>query len=227
MTRIVLVLAASLVVAGGVAEAQSGKKGSGQAPVGDAPACGAVAFQDGAMTCACPANGSNGSVWGSGPYTADSDICTAARHAGVIVADGGIVRLQERPGQGSYTGTNVNGVSTSDWGSYGQSFSFVGATPVASTLAACAVIPDGAEEHSCNCPANPPQRSVWGSSPYTADSDICSAAVHSGFVDASVGGDVVLLRVPGLAMYRGEESYGVTSSDWGSYESSIIFDWNR
>lgn len=57
-----------------------------------------------------------GSVWGSGPYTDDSDMAVAAVHAGII-----------EPGQtatlvatnvayhSSYPGSTANGVTTSDW----------------------------------------------------------------------------------------------------------------
>jgi hypothetical protein len=72
-------------------------------------------------TCRCEGV-SNGSVWGSGPYTADSDLCRAARHAGAIGPAGGTVRVSPAPGQGSYAGTTRNGITTSRWGSYGNSF---------------------------------------------------------------------------------------------------------
>jgi hypothetical protein len=42
----------------------------------------------------CAPNGTIGSVWGSGPYTWDSSICSAAVHAGLITAaDGGSVTI--------------------------------------------------------------------------------------------------------------------------------------
>jgi hypothetical protein len=72
-------------------------------------------------TCRCRDEGS-GSVWGSGPYTADSSLCRAARHAGVIGADGGMVSVRPAPGRDSYAGSSRNGVTTSNWGSFGASF---------------------------------------------------------------------------------------------------------
>ena len=46
----------------------------------------------------CPAAGALGSVWGSGPYTDDSSVCTAAAHAGVVsVTMGGLVTIEIRP----------------------------------------------------------------------------------------------------------------------------------
>lgn len=84
--------------------------------------------QDGrriAVTCA--PGGTFGSVWGSDPYTDDSSICTAAVHAGLITqADGGRVVVEVRPGEPTYTGTEANGVTSSDYGSWGGSFIFLG-----------------------------------------------------------------------------------------------------
>jgi hypothetical protein len=48
-------------------------------------------------------------VVGSGPYTDDSSICSAAVHAGAIHAkDGGDVTVEIRPGQASYQGSEHN-----------------------------------------------------------------------------------------------------------------------
>lgn len=61
-------------------------------------------------------------VWGVGPYTGDSSVCVAAVHAGVITRDGGTVEVIAEPGRDSYEGSTSNGVTTSDWGSWGTSF---------------------------------------------------------------------------------------------------------
>jgi hypothetical protein len=61
-------------------------------------------------------------VWGVGPYTGDSSVCVAAVHAGVITRDGGTVEVTGEPGRDSYEGSTSNGVTTSEWGSWGTSF---------------------------------------------------------------------------------------------------------
>lgn len=77
------------------------------------------------LTVRCSAGGTAASVWGSGPYTADSSICTAGVHAGLItIADGGTVVIEVAAGQESYEASDANGVSTSSYGSYGSSFTF-------------------------------------------------------------------------------------------------------
>jgi hypothetical protein len=88
------------------------------------PACPATYNANGnswAGVCRC-ANAGSGTVWGNAIYTADSDLCRAARHAGAIGPSGGVVRVTPWPGLDSYAGTTRNGVTTNSWGSYSYSF---------------------------------------------------------------------------------------------------------
>lgn len=65
--------------------------------------------------------GSAGSVWGSGPYTSDSCVCRAARHAGVIGADGGVFTVRKGPVHPSFEGSERNDVLTGDYGADARS----------------------------------------------------------------------------------------------------------
>jgi hypothetical protein len=77
------------------------------------------------VTIQCSTNGTPGDVWGSGPFTDDSSVCTAAVFAGLITtASGGTVIAQVAPGESSYTGSTKNGITTQDYGSWGSSFTF-------------------------------------------------------------------------------------------------------
>jgi|GEM_PF-5547410 len=62
-----------------------------------------------------------GSVWGSGPYTNDSDLATAAVHAGAI-KDGetAVIKVTLSANENAYKGSKQNGVTTSDWGPFQQ-----------------------------------------------------------------------------------------------------------
>ena len=71
--------------------------------------------------CSCAAVGT-GPVWGTNPYTSDSAVCRAARHAGVIGANGGVVHLTPAPGQDRYGGSARNGVVTDSYGPWSRSF---------------------------------------------------------------------------------------------------------
>jgi hypothetical protein len=71
----------------------------------------------------CPPGGAPGSVWGSGPYTDDSSLCTAAVHAGRIqLATGRPVTLRVMPGLARYAGSARNGVTTSNFARFPGSF---------------------------------------------------------------------------------------------------------
>ena len=72
----------------------------------------------------CPADCTIGSVWGTDMYTTDSRVCVAAIHAGALEQRGGRAAVVFDAGLDSYTGSERNGVTTSDWGSYERSFSF-------------------------------------------------------------------------------------------------------
>jgi hypothetical protein len=205
----------------------------GQAVVRRLPGCDYYFPSDQAeYACSCAAGASDGSIWGTGIYTSDSELCTAARHAGVIGAAGGDIFALARPGRQSYPASTQNGVSSSEWGAYSSSIEFVQGAPVAPVplpLAAgpaCGKFPVGAARHECVCAATGGAVGpVWGSNPFVSDSDICEAARHAGVIGAA-GGAVAALGLPGLAAYTGSTRNGVTSFEWGEYGASMSFDGN-
>jgi hypothetical protein len=75
----------------------------------------------------CPSSGSIGTVWGSGPYTSDSSVCTAAVHAGLITLDGGgrvVIKMQV--GAASYDGTTQHDIVTTAYDAFPWAFEFAG-----------------------------------------------------------------------------------------------------
>jgi LCCL domain len=74
-------------------------------------------------TIECSPAGTLSSVWGTGTYTADSKICSAAVLEGLItVEDGGEVTIEIVDGLDSYEGSTANGVTSSDYPAYPKSF---------------------------------------------------------------------------------------------------------
>jgi hypothetical protein len=74
----------------------------------------------------CSAEGSPDALWGTGPYTDDSSVCTAGVHAGVItVEEGGRVVIEISEGLDSYAGGSANGVDAQPWPAWPGSFSVV------------------------------------------------------------------------------------------------------
>jgi hypothetical protein len=178
------------------------------------------------FTYNCPAGFVSGSVWGNGTYTDDSSVCNAAVHAGIIAqATGGLVTIEIRPGQDGYTGSIANGVSTSSFGQFGGSFTFVNnaATTVDWTTSATANRGSIGRRVTINCPPNGTTASVWGSGAFTDDSSVCNAAVHAGKITREAGGTVTYEIRPGQPSYMGSTSNGVTSSNYGEYPGSFVF----
>jgi hypothetical protein len=170
--------------------------------------------------CTCPPGPYAGAVWGSGPYTADSDLCSAARHAGVIGDQGGPVTANSVAPPASYAGTVSNGVTSQDWGSYDAAYVFKGAAAQVG-MAACGTLGPFAVS-TCACPAGGADAIVWGSDPYTADSDICTAARHAGVIGPE-GGEVTVRRMAGQPDYTASTANGITSQAYGSYGASFTF----
>jgi hypothetical protein len=82
-----------------------------------APTCDQWNGEEGFVVCKGDC-GQSGSVWGNGPYTADSNVCAAAKHAGVIDEKGGTFKVSYSDGRDSYESGTANGVTTSSYGSY-------------------------------------------------------------------------------------------------------------
>lgn len=182
----------------------------------------------------CPPGGSLGSVWGSGPYTDDSSICSAAVHAGRIQqATGGPVTVFVHPGRSGYTGNESNGVRTSNFGAYPGSFSFdavappevaapAGSEAITWSASATRFRSQNGTTHQLFCPPGGSAGSVWGSGPYTDDSSICTAAVHAGRIQFATGGVVTARIVPGLARYAGSARNGVTTNNYARFPGSFV-----
>jgi hypothetical protein len=177
------------------------------------------------LTCTCPAGSTSGTVWGSGPYTADSAVCAAALHAGAVPQAGGAVTVRMLPGRQSYARSSRNGISTMSYGSYDASFHFDG-VPMASGPEQCPDNMSGragsSEPLTCTCPAGSASGTVWGSGPYTADSAVCMAALHAG-ATTPAGGAVTLRMLPGRTTYAGSSRNGVTTLNYGNYGASFQF----
>lgn len=77
------------------------------------------------FSCTCTASAvSAGTAYGTTIYSYDSSICRAARHAGKVGSTGGEVKYRMQAGQGSYTGSTQNSVTSSSKASSTRSFDF-------------------------------------------------------------------------------------------------------
>src|SRR5689334_5704213 len=74
---------------------------------------------DDTFTVTCPSDCTQGVIWGSGIYTDDSSVCTAAIHAGALSEEGGEVEVTIMEGQDQYDSSRENGILSGSWGSWG------------------------------------------------------------------------------------------------------------
>ena len=187
----------------------------------------------------CPAFGRPGSVWGSGTYTDDSSICTAAVHAGLFtVREGGLVPIEIRPGVEAYHGTSSHGIESRDFGSWGGSFVITDRDGVATDYDTAPTLIrwdtdarnmrglHGAQFTFRCMPGGEPD-AIWGTGTYTDDSSICTAAVHAGGGGGGItfdnGGEVTIEILPGLSAYPATISNGVESRSYVSWSGSFAF----
>jgi hypothetical protein len=187
------------------------------------------------FTLACSPGGTAHSVWGSDIYTADSSICTAGVHSGLITyQQGGTVTIELRPGRTIYGSSERSGVTTSPYGSYPHSFVFKtpnteavvreaeDQTPALWNTSASMLSIENGKTYKFKCPSDGKESSVWGTDIYTADSSICNAAVHAGKLTTESGGRVTIELRPGESAYKGTTRNGVKTNDYGKYAQSFV-----
>jgi hypothetical protein len=169
-------------------------------------------------------------------YTDDSKVCSAAVHKGLItLAAGGTVTIKILPGRATYLGSTRNGITSSSYGSWPGSYSFV-VTPKAA--APTGPILDGGRTWSStatpfqsktgsryrySCPPAGKLGPVVGTKVYATNSSVCSAAVHAGQISVTQGGNVVILIQAGQSSYAGTFKNGVASKAAGPSKGSFVF----
>jgi len=185
----------------------------------------------------------DGSVYGSGTYTDDSDLSTAAVHAGVLkVGETDIVKVTVLPGRDTYEASSSNGVTSYQYSTWGGSYRIesaklpkvtprtvitpqVGATrtleAVSITDSISGVGSVGEQRRLRVRGAN--DGYVWGSGTYTDDSSIGTAAVHAGLLKVGEVGFVTILIDKGRESYTGSTVNGVPSRDYRSWPRSFVF----
>ncbi len=167
----------------------------------------------------------SGSVWGSGPYTSDSVLATAAVHAGLL-RDGetGVVKVNILGPQTAYLASTAHGVSSLAYGATDRSYTLAAddggdnpALPDPGGLAAYRGNVGGVYLFTVTGKRN---GVVWGTNTYTDDTALSAAAVHAGVLADGASGIVRVVLVPGLASYAGSERNGIKSGNYGNWTAS-------
>jgi len=179
----------------------------------------------------CRITGStSGTVWGTDVYTDDSDVATAAVHAGVLASgQTGLVKVTIVPPQSGYLSTSRNGVTSYSWGEWPGSFRVESADGAGATVSIPREMPH--PDMLMSLATAPGQTFVftvtgttdgylWGNEIYTTDSRLSTAAVHTGVLQPGQTGRIRVTILPGRHSYPGVNRHGVASHSWGSYPLS-------
>ncbi len=237
MQRLVLAALAALGLSGGTpAQAQKAQENPQGVPTGSVSVSAIcpsnwsllASYPGVILGCYCPAAAAAGVVWGTGEYTADSSLCTAATHAGVIGGGGGPVWSTIGGGRNSFTGTTRNGISSSDYGAYGSTASFFSApisvqAPAPNSTSCPSTMQNQPDFLVCYCDSTETtDGTVWGNGIYTDDSRLCRAALHAGVIGPS-GGTVNVRLLPGQNSYSASTRNGVATTAYGQWGRSFDF----
>lgn len=169
----------------------------------------------------------DGYVWGTDVYTSDSDLSTAAVHAGLVQpGQTALVRATILPGRSDYGSTTRNGVTSRSYSAWGRSYRLSAVPDRRDTFA------DHDDGQVRDDPGNltvfhravddtllfritgSTDGLVWGSGPYTSDSDLSTAAVHAGLLQPGETGVVKVTIQPVQFGFPGSERHGVTTREF-------------
>src|SRR5437588_1896847 len=156
------------------------------------------------------------------PYSSEKHSKAACIILLLIVLTSGCSKLKSDNSGGRHSSASSNNSNTAPSTSVPPA-SVTSGTPT--TWEAKATSLNGAvgQTFTLACSPGGTAHSVWGSDVYTADSSVCTAAVHSGLITFQQGGTVTIELRPGRSIYGASERNGVTTSDFGAWQSSFVF----
>lgn len=168
-----------------------------------------------------------GAVWGDAIYTLDSDLGTAAVHAGLMrEGETKTIRVWIVPSPSNFSEANRNGIQSRRWGPFPAAFIMQAVAPQAAAVRDPRWSPNiigrleiGESLTIQVTGAN--QGPLWGTNEYTGDSRIEVAAVHAGALKVGEHGTVIVTRVPPPARFEGSNQNGVRSNPWGPYPTAF------
>jgi hypothetical protein len=161
-------------------------------------------------------------VWGTGTYTDDTPLESAAVHAGALRSgQTGRVRVTVLAGQKEYVASKQHGLQSSSAGPAGGSYRLESGSGTSSRPGSLESLRGRAGETLTLPVVGATTGAVWGSDIYTDDSSIAAAAVHAGILQPGEFGFVRVTLVGGQAQYSGVARNGVTSQEYGEWEGGF------
>jgi hypothetical protein len=180
-----------------------------------------------------------GNVWGTGPYTLDSDLAMAAVHTGAVKAgQTGLATFEVVAPPESFGGSTANGVTSQSWVQFpagaftvtkggGGQIGLGEKQPRPRTLPGFPDMTDWLWPEGTLLTlrvTGSTEGGVWGSGPYTTDSNLGTAAVHAGVVKPGEIGTVTIRLIASPDQFKGSSANGVTTRDFGVWpDGAFVF----
>ncbi|CAF1360235.1 unnamed protein product [Adineta ricciae] len=167
----------------------------------------------------------DGPIWGTDIYTDDSNIATAAVHAGIIdIGETKIVDIKVFPGQQAYFGSTREGITSLSYGKWSGSFFFT-KKPLNfdMTIPNVQMFRDKVGQILSFKITGSDEGLVWGTHIYTDNSNLATAAVHAGLVTKGEKKVVHIQILPGQFNYHGMTQNGISSLSYNTWEGSYAF----
>ena len=166
----------------------------------------------------------SGDVWGSNPYSCDTDLCRAGLHAGQINEMGGLYIIAYGGPYNNFPSSQKFGIMSNSWED-SQNTHFVVASISSKTFETSKLHFDkcGVYIGECIGKLNGCSQDgiVFGSNPYSQESHRCNSALHSGVINTN-GGIFAIHSGGQVSKFLGSTNNGITSEKNGFDSSSFL-----
>ena len=162
----------------------------------------------------------SGFVWGAGPYSDDSDLGTAAVHAGYLQpGEFKFVGIRRRHAQPQFSSSTANGVTTNHSVRFSGSYEIVGAGLRDTLFYGEERSPDA--KRFTVLVRGDAGGYAYGTDLYSTDSELSAAAVHLGILQPLELSFIDIEILPGQEKYTGSTRHGLTTRDNGPWHSTF------
>ena len=160
---------------------------------------------------------SSGDVWGSNPYTIDTDLCRAGLHSGLSNENGGLYIIAYGGPFNNFVPSSKNGIMSNSWEeSQDIHFSVTNINNYPFETSRMNYDKCGLYIGLCMGKQNGCCQSglVYGNNPYTSESNLCNSALHSGIING-YGGMFGIHLGGQVNKFPGSSNNGITSEKNG------------
>ena len=161
-------------------------------------------------------------------YTYDSPLAVAAVHAGLLKADETkLIKVKVMAARDNYPSIARNGITSEQYESCDGSYQLMAPSPE-DVADAPDTMSDFIGKYGITFifrVTGDKEGPIWGGKDnvYTTDSQIATAAVHAGMLQAGQKGIVRIKMLPGRNSYPAVTRNGLTSHDFGEWDGSYQF----